>query len=156
MPYHWIAAGDTDLGRARDSNEDAFAIHSPEGIYVLADGMGGHAAGEVASRIAVDEIVAGLRETDPGSPRRAPAAQAIQRANARILSEADRQVRYRGMGTTATLLWVDPGSAAYVIGHVGFSSRQMPDDCHPSRPAPTAPRASWCRPSAQRIPSDPT
>jgi len=105
----------------RPGNEDALAVLGAEGIYVVADGMGGHAAGEVASGIAIEEIVAALRESSAGAARRDQVADALQRANQRILAEADREPERSGMGTTATLLWVDPGSDHYIIGHVGDS-----------------------------------
>jgi len=117
----WVGAGGTHPGQVRPGNEDALAVLGAEGIYVVADGMGGHAAGEVASGIAIEEIVAALRESSAGAARRDQVADALQRANQRILAEADREPERSGMGTTATLLWVDPGSDHYIIGHVGDS-----------------------------------
>lgn len=117
----WIAAGATDVGRVRPSNEDAYAVLDGDGIYLVADGMGGHAAGEVASRIAVDEITAALRDVGSLRERRQRLPEAIRRANAGILAAAERDPRRRGMGTTATVLCVDPDSADYTIGHVGDS-----------------------------------
>lgn len=121
MTVTWVAAGRSDVGRVRPTNEDAFAVLDGEGIFLVADGMGGHAAGEVASRIAVEEIVVALREADPADRRGALVEDAIQRANARIVAEADRDPRHRGMGTTVTVLCVDAQSGRYTIGHVGDS-----------------------------------
>ncbi|MBI4540578.1 MAG: Stp1/IreP family PP2C-type Ser/Thr phosphatase [Gemmatimonadetes bacterium] len=121
MPVRWIAAGSTNVGRLRPSNEDAFAVLDDEGICLVADGMGGHAAGEVASRIAVEEIIATLREVESAAQRRGRLAEAIRRANDRILAQANRDPRFRGMGTTATVLCLDPESGEYSVGHVGDS-----------------------------------
>lgn len=121
MTVTWVTAGRSDVGRVRATNEDAFAVLDGEGIFLVADGMGGHAAGEVASRMAVEEIVAALRAAEPAERRGALLEEAIQRANARILAEADRNPRHWGMGTTVTVLCVDAESGRYTIGHAGDS-----------------------------------
>jgi PPM family protein phosphatase len=104
----------SDTGRQRRVNEDSFFARSP--LFVLADGMGGAQAGEVASRVAAETFAAGLPEE--GSPEQRLAARVME-ANARIheLSHADRD--RAGMGTTLTAAYVDADEIA--IAHVGDS-----------------------------------
>ncbi len=104
--------GETDTGRVREHNEDAIALDADIGLLVLADGMGGYNAGEVASGIAVKTIVNLVREaferedltgTDPrtGLTRRSIVLRdAIQRANKIIFQTAKTQPQCEGMGTT--------------------------------------------------------
>ena len=131
------AYGDTDVGRKRRANEDAYLVDEAMGLYVVCDGMGGHAAGEVASQEAVDSIygmvkrgIAGLPSllgipTD--SPAHADAAykhrrlleSALQAAAYMVYSMAEADRGRRGMGTTATTMIVKDGYA--VFGQVGDS-----------------------------------
>jgi serine/threonine protein phosphatase PrpC len=114
-------AGDTHVGVVRSGNEDNFLLDYQHGLFIVADGMGGHAAGEIASEMAVQIIakelgsLRGLPEAEVGQRMRA----AIRNANAaifdRTLAEADK----RGMGTTTTVLAL--GSQRYLIGQVGDS-----------------------------------
>jgi|HubBroStandDraft_5_1064220.scaffolds.fasta_scaffold171588_1 serine/threonine protein phosphatase PrpC len=109
----------TDLGRKRTMNEDAFFMDDQLGLYVVADGMGGHAAGEVASREAVDTLygmvkrgVRGLRELiDPVSEEDARAAcrlmeSAVQAATYFVFSIAEIDRAKTGMGTTISAMLV--------------------------------------------------
>jgi serine/threonine protein phosphatase PrpC/CRP-like cAMP-binding protein len=129
---HWFAA--TDVGRRRSHNEDSFLADENLGLFIVADGMGGHAAGEIASEIAVrtiHEVVAAQKDTVSERAMRGPRSEvshnqllglleyAIQEASARIHNEAKRDKRKRGMGTTISLLLV-AGSYGYVA-HVGDS-----------------------------------
>jgi protein phosphatase len=97
----------TDVGNVRQYNEDSIAVDVPNGILALADGMGGHRAGEVASRMATETLVAGLsaasRTFSANPHQHAPLlalGQSINRANRLILEAGQVDVRYRGMGTT--------------------------------------------------------
>ena len=100
------AFGVTDKGRSRASNEDCFAIHEPLGLVVVADGMGGHNAGEVASRMAVD-VLSDYFSTDQaewpfGFDAEVSAAAnrmrtAILLANVQILESAITVDDYAGM-----------------------------------------------------------
>ena len=106
---HYMASAITDRGRKRPSNEDAFGYSDEDGVYVVCDGMGGAAAGEIASSLAVDEV---LRLTD-GAGHDAgsfavPAAleQAIAAANEAIYTRSQRNQRLSGMGTTMVALAV--------------------------------------------------
>ena len=107
----------THPGRKRPKNEDAVgqALTPWGGVFVVADGMGGHRTGEVASRLAVETILESLKEAEP-SPK--ALLEAFERANARIYAEAQRPEN-RGMGTTATCLLLDLPYA--LIAHVGDS-----------------------------------
>ena len=105
----------SDVGRVRDANEDAFLVHEP--FFAVADGMGGHIAGDVASSTAVETI----RERS-GSARAddmETLAELIRSANARIWEKAQSDPSLKGMGTTCTLLMLD-GARAH-IAHVGDS-----------------------------------
>ena len=103
-------ASRTDTGRIRSANEDAVRFDAALGLAILADGMGGYAAGEVASRMAVDEIFAELASAlphlhaEPVSEDRAGLHEdmrfAASRANTSIISAARREPDYEGMGST--------------------------------------------------------
>jgi protein phosphatase len=115
------AFGLTDKGRIRPINEDCFAIHEDLGLLVVADGMGGHNAGEIAARVAVDAVVEVVREAHPSLPRRsAEGAEAefpfgydpslsddgnllrtaIHVACVQVIEAAGSANQYAGMGTT--------------------------------------------------------
>jgi PPM family protein phosphatase len=104
----------TDTGLQRRANEDSLLARSP--LFVVADGMGGAQAGEVASRIAVESFHDGLG--DPASPEERLAANA-RAANARIHDLSQRNAEHAGMGTTLTAVYVGPEEVA--IAHVGDS-----------------------------------
>lgn len=117
-----VAAG-TDVGRIRAGNEDSLYADADQerGLFIVADGMGGHAAGEVASEMAVQIVardLAGVRDlgkTESGA-RMAEALKAANRAiYERTIQEADKQ----GMGTTASCIMI--GQGRYIIGHIGDS-----------------------------------
>jgi protein phosphatase len=96
----YTSAGRTDRGRKRSTNEDAFAVAAEDGIYVVCDGMGGAAAGEVASSLAVEEV---LKHFNARSAEMTPlqaAEQAVRAANDSIYTHAQRNSKLNGMGTT--------------------------------------------------------
>ncbi len=103
-------AGLTDVGLVRTSNEDCFGYDERLGIFVVCDGMGGHAAGEVASRIAVDTVLGYFREREPAVRQDAYLddaplgarllAEAVKQANDAILEYAEAHKNTSGMGTT--------------------------------------------------------
>lgn len=111
-------AGHTDVGRVRARNEDALLLQPLRGLAAVADGMGGHAAGDVASRIAVD--VLDDRTRDLGPDVAAELADAARAAHGAIVRAARADPELQGMGTTLTALRVDAGGDA-VIAHVGDS-----------------------------------
>lgn len=116
----------SDVGAVREGNEDfvgAYAPGTPDDswdrgvLFVLADGMGGHAAGEVASRVAVDTVLERWTEGSGGQPHQALRA-AVRDANAAVFDAAMEEGR-RGMGTTLTALTLSGREA--VIAHIGDS-----------------------------------
>jgi serine/threonine protein phosphatase PrpC len=116
----------THCGLRRVHNEDCIAVDRGVGLAVLADGMGGHKAGEVASRIAVEVITSGIQAAvaEAPPPRLNTAAESliaqhVSQANERIFEAAEANPAYGGMGTTVVVaLWHD-GSVS--VGHVGDS-----------------------------------
>ncbi|WP_312203108.1 Stp1/IreP family PP2C-type Ser/Thr phosphatase [Anaerospora hongkongensis] len=108
----------SDIGMVRKANEDSFAFEPPH-LFVVADGMGGHVAGEVASSIAaatVKEYV--LRNLGDVHPRQL-LEQAILQANQEIFEKAQNHAEYAGMGTTVTAAILDESNIFW--GHVGDS-----------------------------------
>ncbi|MGH7711917.1 MAG: Stp1/IreP family PP2C-type Ser/Thr phosphatase [Gemmatimonadaceae bacterium] len=116
-------AARTDVGMIRSGNEDAFFAHATHqaGLFIVADGMGGHAAGEVASEMAVQIVARELSEINDlhGDGVRDKVSHALREANRaifeRTLAESDKQ----GMGTTASVLILS--GKRYLIGQVGDS-----------------------------------
>ena len=108
-------SGRTDTGRQRRANEDSMLSHAP--LFVVADGMGGAQAGEVASRAAVSAFEEGLPE---GALAETLPAR-IQTANRVIHDQARSDPSYSGMGTTITAAAIDPRAETVTIGHVGDS-----------------------------------
>ncbi len=117
-----VAAG-TDIGRVRAGNEDSLHAEADRqrGVFVVADGMGGHAAGEVASAMAVEILVRELvGAPDLSAPEvLARMGQGIVAANAAIFDRTRREPEKQGMGTTVSALLL--GEGRYIIGHVGDS-----------------------------------
>ena len=105
----------TDVGRVREGNEDSYLVEPP--LFAIADGMGGHIAGEVASDLAVKAISNGADKVSLEEPR--TLAQLLNRANAAVYSKAQSDAALRGMGTTCTVLLTGEGRAH--IAHVGDS-----------------------------------
>ncbi len=104
---HYTAAALTDRGRKRPSNEDAFGYSIEHGVYVVCDGMGGAAAGEVASGLAVAEVMQLLTNRLGANPLAVDAEQAVAAANAAIFSRSRSSEELTGMGTTLVALLVD-------------------------------------------------
>jgi len=129
-------AAHTDVGLRRRGNEDRFAVVPELGLCLVADGMGGHSAGQVASALAADSVVASLRETAGGpSSLTEKLRRALEDANRAIYAAARQKSEYAGMGTTVVaLLAVDDRAS---LAHVGDSRayrvrnrriRQLTDD----------------------------
>jgi protein phosphatase len=127
-------AGSTDVGRRRSHNEDAYLLLPEEQIFCVADGMGGHASGEVAARIAVEEMAEFFRMTGRDEeatwPFKEDPARALDEnrlltgvklANQRILERAESDARLKGMGTTLVAAYFAKGTDSALVGHVGDS-----------------------------------
>lgn len=130
MPHKPSVVGLTDIGKTRTRNEDSLSLVSDLGVAVVADGMGGHPGGDVASRIAAETASAILEDelksrssSDEDARDRLSAAmlRSVTRAHERIREEGEKDPELEGMGTTITALAVDSESDVYVLGHVGDS-----------------------------------
>lgn len=112
----------TDVGRWRPANEDAHIVLDRSRVFAVADGMGGHAAGEVASRIAVD-IIASLVQSadDDATALERRLATAVDQANDAIAQAAEATPEHAGMGTTLTVLGFTVDGSAGAFAHVGDS-----------------------------------
>lgn len=132
-PLLYIEAGArTDLGRVRKNNEDCYSIDSSLQLYVLSDGMGGEAHGEVASALAVQTISTHCKQAENSratpifgesspdvSERTNRLASAIHLANRKVYETAASNPEQRGMGATIVAAWID--SQKLSIAHVGDS-----------------------------------
>ncbi|MEO5726067.1 MAG: protein phosphatase 2C domain-containing protein, partial [Byssovorax sp.] len=112
----------SDIGRQRVHNEDRFILLPEFNVYVVADGMGGHQSGEVASRMAASCVAGYFRGGagvggDVGRHLRA----AVTLANARIFARADDSRAHRGMGTTIVAAAYDPRDNAFHVAYAGDS-----------------------------------
>ena len=128
------SSGITDVGLKREGNEDSFFVEDSLGLYIVADGMGGHLAGEVASQVAVEMINKAFRkwveeeaveEEIYGNPDRSLSLEGnyilggIKLANRVVYEMALEQKKYQGMGTTVVVLLVTP--TMIIAANVGDS-----------------------------------
>lgn len=128
-PYFLVsAAGQTDRGKRRKFNEDSFLVLDEQGLYIVADGMGGYAGGEVASALTVELIEQAFTTqkfegpTYNNVPRRgAEVARAIQTANKTIYDKAQTDPMLKGMGTTVVAARFMLNKQRLYLGHVGDS-----------------------------------
>lgn len=129
---HIEVAGQTDVGRKRAHNEDNYAILGEYGLYIVADGMGGHASGEVASRLAVETMREFFAKTADDPEKTWPykmdrsrgyeenrLVTGIKLSNLRIYETAKQNPKQRGMGTTIVALCVT--QEGMYLAHVGDS-----------------------------------
>ena len=126
------AFGLTDVGRKRKHNEDAYLLDAERGLFVVADGMGGHAAGEVASRLTVESIQEFISGTEDDHDNTWPfgynnrysvdgnrLSTAVERANEKVMRAVSNRPELKGMGTTVVAALFDEKRATLV--HVGDS-----------------------------------
>jgi serine/threonine protein phosphatase PrpC len=128
-----IAAGLSDVGLQREHNEDSFLVLNEYDLYVVADGMGGHRAGDVASRIATETISEFFKSTANDdvtwpfhfdtnlSEEENRLLTGIRVANRQIFERSSRSREYQGMGTTVVGAMFSPKKQRMYIGHVGDS-----------------------------------
>ncbi len=125
----------TLVGRVRDHNEDSLKVDRDLGLFIVADGMGGHNAGERASHLAVEVLHEFVAEHTDEAIGAAELTRAFQQANTAIYEESIQHAERSGMGTTLTALLLVGGD--YRVAHVGDSrawlirdgvSRQITDD----------------------------
>lgn len=128
-----LVAGRSDVGLQREHNEDSFALLARHGLFIVADGMGGHRSGDVASRMATEAVSAFFDSTeredatwpfhyDPGlSAEENRLLTGIKVANKSIYEASARSTEHRGMGTTVVGLLVSQERSRVFIGHVGDS-----------------------------------
>ena len=125
-------AGATNIGRKRDHNEDSISMPEHERLAIVADGMGGHASGEVASRLAVELVNDHFTETGKQQTLTWPykvdrdlrthvnrMVTGVMLANLEIWERSQREARFKGMGTTCVAVYFLDD--AMIIGHVGDS-----------------------------------
>ncbi|HEY0880449.1 MAG TPA: Stp1/IreP family PP2C-type Ser/Thr phosphatase [Archangium sp.] len=126
-------AGQTHVGMKRNHNEDNLLLLPEERLFVVADGMGGHSSGEVASKIAVEEVAEFFRMTSQDLEITWPykmekqrnydenrLATGVKLANMRIFEKASAETKYKGMGTTIVTVFFAKDSEV-IVGHVGDS-----------------------------------
>jgi len=126
------SGGVTDLGRVRTNNEDCYKIVEPLNLFVLSDGMGGEAHGEIASAMAVETVVKHClgAEANPAaqffgevqpnwSARTKRLSSAVHLANRNIFKSAEENPEQHGMGATLTAVWIE--DAKLSVAHVGDS-----------------------------------
>jgi serine/threonine protein phosphatase PrpC len=129
------AFGLTHVGRQRQHNEDSYLVEGEARLFLVADGMGGHAAGEIASRIAVDsisEFIVHTKEDDGTWPHAYDEhytrttnrlMAALRMANTRVLEAMRKDAKLRGMGTTVVACMAGDGKIS--VAHVGDSRAYM-------------------------------
>lgn len=125
------SAGKTDPGRVRAQNEDNFSREEELGLFLVADGMGGHAGGETASELSATTVLDLVREFSQAQagvpPEEKPyldwLAVTIKKAGEKIYDLGNQKIELRGMGTTTTALWIPAGFAPprAFLAHVGDS-----------------------------------
>jgi serine/threonine protein phosphatase PrpC len=115
-----VAGAATDVGRVREGNEDSYLVDDGLGLFAVADGMGGHRAGEVASATALEALRAAVTS---GRPIR----EAIEDANDAVFEKSLADDRLRGMGTTITAGTLAAGGTL-ILGHVGDSRAYLLHD----------------------------
>ena len=109
----------SDVGRKRQKNEDSYLINDELQLFIVADGMGGHAGGEFASRLAITTIESSLRNKNDADLGEDIIRKAIVDAGLKIVAKAEEDRALRGMGTTVIALHLEPKKA--ILAHVGDS-----------------------------------
>ena len=121
------AFGQSDVGKHRQQNEDCFLVDSKNELFAVADGVGGQPAGEIASRLAIDQLLHYLREVPEADTASVESLSAVFRqVNKEILREAVGKPEWHGMATTLVAAWLQ--AHALVIANVGDSRAYLVRD----------------------------
>lgn len=123
-----LAEGLTDIGQRREANEDNLSLDREQSLFIVADGVGGQPAGEVASRLVVDrlpEILAAINQGESGAPGEKLVA-AVQGANRLLIDTAAEKAAWQGMATTVVAAWC--GLEEVRIANVGDSRAYLVRD----------------------------
>ena len=133
---NFIAAGLTNIGRRRESNQDSYRVVPDKSLFIVADGMGGHRGGDIASQMATHSMVSYFEQVpaeddcrktlpvgyDPElSPHQNQLVSAIKYANQQIFTTSMRYMEVEGMGTTVVCAFYDFAEQEMHIAHVGDS-----------------------------------
>jgi len=117
----------TNVGLVRNVNQDSILADAKNKLFIVADGMGGHQGGEVASKLAVEEVFKQLDgKTSENSSLMGEMKIAFEKANTSVFLKGEKNLKLRGMGTTLCVFYID-GNNAY-IGNVGDSRLYMAKD----------------------------
>jgi len=125
---HIDANGHTDIGQVRSTNQDSLLLNNQENLFIVADGMGGHAGGEIASKLCVEYVDKFLKnelttsipkDQHPSTTLLSELANSVNFASSKIYEKALEEPSLKGMGTTATVLKIIDGHA--YSAHVGDS-----------------------------------
>ena len=126
-PSRWIGIGRTHIGCIRSSNQDTYGVLNDQGVWFVADGMGGHAGGDIAAQTAVAVAISETKERAAllrDQPDQAPTmlAEIITRANQAIHDKVRREPHLKGMGTTIAALAIPPSPMPIAhVAHLGDS-----------------------------------
>jgi protein phosphatase len=121
-----VSAGSTNIGRKRKVNQDSFLMEPGSKLFVVADGMGGHAGGETASKLTVETVIQSILSDKAANLSAEPGdllMGAIHRANTAVHSTAEKNKALAGMGTTVVTMFFNAGKM--YVGHVGDSRVYM-------------------------------
>ena len=120
------SAGNTNIGRKRKVNQDSFLMEQKSRFFVVADGMGGHAGGETASKLTVETVIQSIlsdKASKLGSAPEDMVMGAVHRANTAVFSTAEKDKALTGMGTTVVTMYFTADKL--YVGHVGDSRVYM-------------------------------
>ncbi len=118
MKYKVLSHGESITGKKRENNEDSFLMLQPYNLFLVADGMGGHQAGEVASSIikkTIEENYENLKDLEP----KKRLEEIVRICNSKVIERAQQKIHLKGMGSTLTCLLIE--EEMYYVAHVGDS-----------------------------------
>ena len=113
-PFEFDSCLVTDIGMKRKQNQDAGLARPDLGLFMVADGMGGHQGGEIASKLCVEKVQDYIEKHRGDTVVETPMPEALQSANFAIYSASEKDPKLRGMGTTATILQITQDLATII------------------------------------------